>query len=41
MDPPTEPAMIAMMASTKLASERKEPAESTRRPTPRLDQRIK
>ena len=29
------------MASTKLASERNEPAERTRSPTPRLDHRIK
>ncbi len=40
-EPPIDPAIIAMVASMKLASERNEPAESTSRPTPRLDHRIK
>jgi hypothetical protein len=39
--PPAEPKIMAAVASTKLASDRKEPAERTRSPTPRLDQRIK
>ena len=40
-EPVTEPMMIANIASANLAELRKDPAEKTKRPTPRLDQSIK
>ena len=40
-EPTREPIIIASTESTKLAAERKEPAEKTNNPTPRLDQSAK